>query len=89
MSPVAPKDRLIDGRMTVKVTDVFLPEGSTIGHGYGRDEDGRFVHFVGDRRMMQTIADALDKESVVPAEVQGHQLLAYIGVPGPWRWEDQ
>lgn len=82
----------MDGRMTVHVSRVWLPDGSTIGHGYGHDEDGRKVTFAGDRRMLQDLSDALDEshpDATLPAEVRGHQLTTYIGVPGPWHWEDQ
>lgn len=78
--------------MAVQVSRVSLPEGSTIGYGYGKDEDGREVAFVGDRRMLQDLSDALDEshpDATLPAEVRGHQLTTYMGVPGPWRWEDQ
>lgn len=45
--------------MTITVTRVNIPAMSTIGYGFGTDEDGNEVEFVGDHRPMRDIGEAI------------------------------
>jgi hypothetical protein len=43
----------------ITVTQISIPAMSTIGYGFGTDEDGNEVEFVGDHRPMRDIGDAI------------------------------
>ncbi len=47
--------------MTVTVTRITIPAMSTIGYGYGTDENGNAVRFVGDHRPMFHIGEAMQR----------------------------
>lgn len=55
--------------MTVYVERVSIPAMSTIGFGYGRDENGCEVTFYGDHRPMRELGEALiEAGEPIPAE---------------------
>lgn len=43
----------------ITVTRINIPAMSTIGHGWGTDETGNEIHFVGDHRPMRDIGEAV------------------------------
>jgi hypothetical protein len=45
--------------MLISVTRISIPAMSTIGYGWGKDETGRVVRFVGDHRPMRDIGEAM------------------------------
>jgi hypothetical protein len=47
--------------MRVKISRVELPEGSTVGFGYGKGTDGAEVAFCGDHRPMRDLVVALSE----------------------------
>jgi len=47
--------------MRVKIIGVELPDGSTVGFGYGQDTYGADVAFCGDHRPMRELAVALSE----------------------------
>ena len=54
---------------TIVVHRVHIPPLSTIGYGWGIDEDGDEVQFVGDHRPMRNIGEAVqaaDTEDDLP-----------------------
>ncbi len=57
--------------MIVTVSRVSIPAMSTIGHGWGTDEEGNEVHFVGDHRPMYNIGMAMQQTtSDEPIEIE-------------------
>lgn len=47
--------------MRVKISRVELPEGSSVGFGYGNRTDGADIAFCGDHRPMRELAAALSE----------------------------
>lgn len=47
--------------MKVRVIDVLIPDGSTIGfgRGYPEGDETKLVYFAGDHRMLAAIGDAV------------------------------
>ena len=52
----------------VTVERINIPAMSTIGYGYGRDEDGNAISFIGDHRPMRNIGEALQQAAVAGAD---------------------
>jgi hypothetical protein len=50
--------------ITVRVERVTVPPWSTIGYGFGRDEQGRGITFVGDQRPMRHLGATLELQPV-------------------------
>lgn len=65
--------------MRVKVTRINIPAMSTIGHGWGLDEDGNEVRFAGDHREMRHIGEAMQHashEQSIEVELEDWQVLS-------------
>jgi hypothetical protein len=68
--------------MNVTVEHVNIPPMSTIGYGFGHDEAGNSISFVGDHRPMRDIGEAIaaakDRDELPVADVPDTAIL-YIG----------
>ncbi len=47
--------------MRVTIKRIHIPAWSTIGYGYGTDENGKDVTFVGDHRPMRDLGAAMQR----------------------------
>ena len=56
--------------MLVQVLRVTVPPMSTIGYGYGVNEKGQEVSFVGDHRPMRYIGDLMMSLAPDPCEIE-------------------
>ena len=63
--------------MTITLERITIPAWSTIGYGYGVDEDGRRVRFVGDHSPLRQLGEALaGADEPILVEVEPWQVLA-------------
>lgn len=73
--------------MKVRVKEVRIPAGSTIGYGKAETEDGTEVEWVGDHRPMRHLAEALlardveDDEEFIEIELEEWQILDKTEAP--------
>lgn len=64
--------------MTVTVSRISIPAMSTIGYGYGTDEDGNEVRFIGDHRPMRHIGEAMQhttSDDPITVELEDWQVM--------------
>jgi hypothetical protein len=64
--------------MVVTVRRISIPAMSTIGYGWGTDEDGNEVRFAGDHRPMRDIGEAMQHTTSaepVVVELEDWQIL--------------
>lgn len=63
--------------MEIRVEQILVPAGSSVGYGVGTTDDGTVeVIFAGDHRAMVLMWQALDEGSEVVAEVPEWAVLA-------------
>jgi len=66
--------------MNVTVTRITIPPMSTIGYGFGTDEAGNHISFIGDHRPMrdigEAIAEAESRDELPVADVPDHSILS-------------
>lgn len=61
--------------MNLKVERVHIPRWSSIGYGWGRDEGGDLMVFVGDHRLMRSVGEALGDGGTIDVYVEPAQVL--------------
>ncbi len=65
--------------MFLTVFRVNIPAMSTIGYGYGKDENGSSYRFVGDQRPMghlgEAVAQAPCEDALPTVELEDRQLI--------------
>lgn len=85
----------------ITVYRINIPAMSTIGHGYGKDEEGKDIRFVGDHRPMRDIGEAIaaakSEDDLPQVEPEGYQVIEVklpryyeCGICGhnhPWDWD--
>jgi len=59
----------------ITVTRISIPPLSTVGYGWGVDENGREVHFAGDHRPLRDIGEALEAGAEVVVDLEQWQVL--------------
>jgi hypothetical protein len=74
----------MDDTLRVNVHHISIPPMSTLGYGEGVDKQGRTVSFVGERRAMMVIGEALEngRDEDVWADVPLY-CITDIAMPSP------
>lgn len=63
--------------ITVTVERVSIPAMSSIGFGYGRTEDGRYVEIAGDHRPMRDLGEAIAADGPQLATAPDYMVRPY------------
>jgi hypothetical protein len=63
----------------VSVERINIPAWSTVGYGYGTDEDGNEVRWIGDHRPMRHIGEAMQhttSDDPIVVELEDWEVLS-------------
>lgn len=64
--------------MLVTISRINIPAWSTIGFGWGKDEEGNSVEFCGDHRPMRALGEAMQRttsKDPITVELEDWQVL--------------